>query len=69
MVFIMAKKRKRKYRRRNKIRISPKIWSLMLIPIILLALLVLLIMKDNEEIGKEEKKPNYLTQTTKPSES
>ena len=56
----MAKKRKRKYRRRNKIRISPKIWSLMLIPIILLALLVLLIMKDNEEIGKEEKKPNYL---------
>lgn len=64
----MAKKRKRKYRRKNKIRISPKIWSLLLIPIILLALLVLLIIKDNEEVGKEEKKPPYLTQTTEKTE-
>ena len=64
----MAKKRKRKYRRRNKIRISPKIWALMLIPIILLALLVLLVIKDNENIGKEEKKPNYLTQQNNETE-
>ena len=68
MVKLMVKKRKRKYRRKNKIRISPKIWSLLLIPIILLALLVLLIIKDNEQVGKEEKKAPYLTQTTKETE-
>jgi len=60
----MAKRKRRKYRRRSKIRISKKIWSLLLIPIILLALLIYLVIKDNEEIGKEEKKPNYLTQQT-----
>ena len=64
----MAKRKRRKYRRRNRIRISPKIWALLLIPIILLALLVLLVIKDNEEIGKEEKKPNYLTQTNNKTE-
>lgn len=58
----MTKRKRRKYRRRSKIRISKKIWSLLLIPIILLALLIYLVIKDNEEIGKEEKKPNYLTQ-------
>lgn len=60
----MAKRKRRKYRRRSKIRISKKIWSLLLIPIILLALLIYLVIKDNEEIGKEEKKPNYLTHQT-----
>lgn len=60
----MAKIKRRKYRRRSKIRISKKIWSLLLIPIILLALLIYLVIKDNEEIDKEEKKPNYLTQQT-----
>lgn len=60
----MAKRKRRKYRRRSKIRISKKIWSLLLIPIILLALLIYLVIKDNEEIDKEEKKPNYLTQQT-----
>ncbi|MGN1337545.1 MAG: hypothetical protein ACI4WW_03630 [Candidatus Coprovivens sp.] len=60
----MAKRKRRKYHRRSKIRISKKIWSLLLIPIILLALLIYLVIKDNEEIGKEEKKPNYLTQQT-----
>ena len=60
----MAKRKRRKYRRRSKIRISKKIWSLLLIPIILLALLIYIVIKDNEEIGKEEKKPNYLTQQT-----
>lgn len=60
----MAKKKRRKYRRRNRIRISKKIWALMLIPIILFILLVLLVMKDNEDIGKEEKRPNYITEQT-----
>lgn len=60
----MAKRKRRKYRRRSKIRVSKKIWSLLLIPIILLALLIYLVIKDNEEIDKEEKKPNYLTQQT-----
>ena len=69
----MAKKRKntkkvqttkrRKYRRRNKIKINKKIWVLLLIPILLLILLVFLVFKDNEEIGKENQKPNYLTET------
>lgn len=60
----MAKKKRRKYRRRNRIRISKKIWALMLIPIILFILLVLLVMQDNEDIGKEEKRPNYITEQT-----
>lgn len=64
----MAKRKHRKYRRRSKIRVSKKIWSLLLIPIILLALLIYLVIKDNEEIGKEEKKPNYLTQQTNETE-
>jgi uncharacterized repeat protein (TIGR02543 family) len=67
----MAKKKrnkkykKRKYHRRKKIRISKKIWSLCLIPILLLVLLIYLVYEDNKDIGKEKTKHFYLTNVEK----
>ena len=67
----MAKKKrnkkykKRKYHRRKKIRISKKIWSLCLIPILLLVLLIYLVYEDNKDIGKEKPKHSYLTNVEK----